>query len=193
MPVDRRIKRTQKLLQTALVNLILEKGYRNLTIQDVVDRADIGYRTFFRHYDSLDTLLVDVLQSVLDDLDRRLDIYQPPAGDVAQKMQIKGRQLFDYVRENEAIFRVLLLDDSVRFVLQPLLQSVRDKVVRALHDVPSEKLPPVVVSNHLVISTLALMRWWLEFDFPYDTLRMGQIFSDLIVRPIWWALSDEAN
>ncbi len=192
MPTDRRIRRTQKLLQSALVALILEKGYRNITIQDVAGRADIGYRTFFRHYASLDALLTDVVQNVMDELDRRLDIYRPLTGDPGVEMTEKGRQLFAYVREHEAIFRVVLLDDSARFVLHPLLERTRRRVETALQAMPERRLPRPVVANHLIISTLALMRWWLEFDFPHDAARMGQIFVDLIVRPVWWALAGGA-
>jgi len=192
MPTDRRVRRTQKLLQSALVALILEKGYRNITIQDVAERADIGYRTFFRHYTSLDALLTDVVQSVMDELDQRLDIYRAPEGDLGMEMTEKGRQLFAYVRAHEAIFRVVLLDDSARFVLHPLLQRARQRVETALTPLPEGALPRPVVANHLIISTLALMRWWLEFDFPHDAVHMGQIFVDLIVRPVWWALTGEA-
>ncbi len=188
MPSDRRVRRTQKLLHNALIALILEKGYRNVTIQDVAERADIGYRTFFRHYDGLDALLLDVVQSVMNELDERLDIYRP-VENLSGAMTQKGAQLFAYVREHEPIFRVLLLDDSVRFLLQPLLQRVRARVEQALMALTDTPLPLSVVANHLTLSTLALMRWWLEFDFPYDARRMGQIFVELIMRPTWQALS----
>ena len=45
--VDRRIKRTQKLLQEALIELTLEKGFDDVTIRDITERADVGYTTFF--------------------------------------------------------------------------------------------------------------------------------------------------
>ncbi len=59
--VDRRIKRTQKLLQEALISLTLEKGYDEVTIREITDRADVGYTTFFRHYPDKEALLADVL------------------------------------------------------------------------------------------------------------------------------------
>ncbi len=187
MPADRRIRRTQRLLQQALVDLVLEKGYRHLTIQDVVDRADIGYRTFFRHYEGLDDLLADVTQRVIDDLDARLNFYEPLVGDqVLVSAREKGRLLFVYVREHETIFRVLLLDDGVRFVLQPFMRRMRRKIAEVLENLPgSTHLPPLAVANHLLVATLALMRWWLEVDLGYDETHMGQIFADLIVAPAW--------
>jgi hypothetical protein len=42
---DRRVHRTQKLLRTALVSLIEEKGFEALTVQDIIDRANVGRAT----------------------------------------------------------------------------------------------------------------------------------------------------
>src|SRR5258707_13545966 len=63
--LDRRVRRTQRLLARALIALTLEKGYEAVTIRDITERADIGYATFFRHYHDKDELLQDVLDVVL--------------------------------------------------------------------------------------------------------------------------------
>ena len=56
---DRRIQKTRKLLSQALIQLILEKGYENVTVQDILDRANVGRSTFYAHYENKDLLLVD--------------------------------------------------------------------------------------------------------------------------------------
>ncbi len=45
--IDRRVKRSQRLLGEALMSLILEKGYEAVTIRDITQRADVAYVTFF--------------------------------------------------------------------------------------------------------------------------------------------------
>ena len=55
---DRRIQRTRQSLQTALSELIVEKGYEKVTVQDVIDRANVGRSTFYVHFESLDQLLL---------------------------------------------------------------------------------------------------------------------------------------
>lgn len=59
MPADRRIQKTKKLLTEALIQLILEKEYENVTIQDIIDKANIGRSTFYLHYESKEQLLLD--------------------------------------------------------------------------------------------------------------------------------------
>jgi AcrR family transcriptional regulator len=49
MKTDRRVQRTRELLQKALIELISERGYDALTIQDIVDHANVGRTTFYLH------------------------------------------------------------------------------------------------------------------------------------------------
>jgi AcrR family transcriptional regulator len=58
---DRRVSRTTKALKEALTDLILEKGYEGVTVQDVIDRADVGRSTFYAHYIDKDDLLMAIL------------------------------------------------------------------------------------------------------------------------------------
>ena len=55
---DRRINRTRKLMHEALMALIVEKGYEAVTVQDILDRADVGRSTFYAHYRDKDQLLL---------------------------------------------------------------------------------------------------------------------------------------
>ena len=58
---DRRVGKTRKALKEALTDLILEKGYEGVTVQDVIDRADVGRSTFYAHFVDKDGLLMAIL------------------------------------------------------------------------------------------------------------------------------------
>src|SRR5262245_28174814 len=78
MPIDttdRRVKKTLQLLQNALVELISEKGYDDVTIQDILDRADVGRSTFYAHFENKDQLLHYILlrlREVFEDRNKQL-------------------------------------------------------------------------------------------------------------------------
>lgn len=190
MPTDRRVRRTKNLLRQALIALALEEGYRAVTIQEVTERADIGYRTFFRHYDSLDALLRDVAQSVLDELSGKLALFQPVSDPGI--LTERGTALFAYVHQHADIFRVLLLDDSILFVLRPVIEGTRQRLSEGLTVMQTGSYPAGLVATHLVTATFGLMRWYLENDFPETPERMGEIFSSLIVQPTWQAVAVSA-
>src|SRR5208283_550628 len=55
---DRRIQRTRQLLLSSLLELILEKGYETITVQDIIDRANVGRSTFYSHFQDKEHLLL---------------------------------------------------------------------------------------------------------------------------------------
>src|SRR5258708_25793967 len=55
---DRRVQRTRELLQKALIDLISECDYAAITIQDIVDRANVARTTFYVHFNSKDDLFM---------------------------------------------------------------------------------------------------------------------------------------
>ena len=58
---DRRVARSRRALKEALTDLILERGYESVTVQDVIDRADVGRSTFYAHFLDKDALLMAIL------------------------------------------------------------------------------------------------------------------------------------
>jgi AcrR family transcriptional regulator len=192
MTTDRRVLRTQKLLGEALIAEALEKGYKNITIQDVTDRADVGYRTYFRHYTGLDELLLSVAQDRLDQFYELLDL--PLPGEVVEDpvaaFQSIGTTLFQHIQDNQQAFRFLLLDPNLRFVLEPVLERACGKAETILVGLPQGNIPAGVAANHIISSTISLIRWWLENDTPHSPGKMSQIFTDLIIQPTWLVMTE---
>ncbi len=67
--VDRRIQRTRQLLQDALITLILEKGYNKITVQHIIDEANVGRSTFYAHYLDKDELMARVEMEIFGNVD----------------------------------------------------------------------------------------------------------------------------
>src|SRR5438105_6251027 len=61
---DRRVQRTRQLLQDALISMMIEKGYEATTVQDIIDRANVGRATFYAHFADKETLLVSRLEDL---------------------------------------------------------------------------------------------------------------------------------
>jgi AcrR family transcriptional regulator len=61
---DRRVSKTRRALKEALTDLILEKGYEAVTVQEIIDRADVGRSTFYAHFIDKDDLLLAILSDV---------------------------------------------------------------------------------------------------------------------------------
>lgn len=172
---DKRVKRTQKLLATALIDLTLEKGYDAITIRDITDRADVGYATFFRHYHDKDGLLQDVSDVVLESLTRQLAPHE--SMDDPGKI---GVILFRYVQQNSEIIRVLL---EGRTPIKRLIEAAVQATISGHEPRPDSLVPLEIAANHIVTATLALIQWWLDHNLPYPPERMASIYEELIARP----------
>jgi AcrR family transcriptional regulator len=175
---DRRVKRTHKSLQEALISLTLEKGFDAVTIREITERADVGYATFFRHYPDKEALLADVLEAMKDEFQSLLAPYS-----MVSDPERTGTLLFEYVEQNSDLCRVLLNSTDIMSLLKPVQEIGLSE--ESLKNVSSQGVvPPELATAHLMSSLVMLIRWWLDHDMPYPAERMGQIAAELIIRPV---------
>ncbi len=171
--IDRRIQRTQQALIDALVALTQEKSYDAITIRDIAERADIAYSTFFRHYTDKDELLIEVLKSAVHDF-KALINHNPDKSRAAE-----GELIFQYVAKHQAFFRVLFSSQGANHSLQDIQEEIAADLLQSAA-IRSSPIPPEVAANHLVVTILGLIRWWLDHDMPYSIDRMASIYSYLV-------------
>jgi AcrR family transcriptional regulator len=65
---DRRVRRTRAALQKALVELVVEQGYHDISIDALANRADVTRATFYAHYPSKSALLTAVVDDFADEV-----------------------------------------------------------------------------------------------------------------------------
>ncbi|MCJ7703831.1 MAG: TetR/AcrR family transcriptional regulator [Anaerolineales bacterium] len=183
--VDRRVRRTKKSLEDALIALALEKEYDEITIQEITERADIGYRTFFRHYSDKDVLLKEILSTMMMEL-RELMVLPPP--EIFADPNVKAADLADsavlfrHVQKHSDLYRVLLRSERTFFksVMAFAIQGIEASIGPLIEI----EIPIEVVANHIVSATFALVRWWLDSDMSYSPETMGEYSFRLIMLPI---------
>ncbi len=125
---DRRIQRTRALLLSALLDLIVERGYEDVSVQDIVDRANVGRSTFYKHFlDKRELLLsgVDGLQELLTQQRAALDTSE------AARAPLLGFSLplFQHVQSNLRFCRALLGPRSGAIV-EPRVQRILADLVQ---------------------------------------------------------------
>ena len=109
---DRRINRTRLLLRTAMTSLIREKGFEALTVQDIIDRADVGRSTFYAHFKSKEDLLkgaVEMMRTTLRQFQRRA--LEKPAKP-EDRMFAFSRELFEHAAQHLDVFAAMVGKNS---------------------------------------------------------------------------------
>jgi AcrR family transcriptional regulator len=179
---DKRVRRTRKALAEALIALTIEKGYDPVTIQELTDRADVGYRTFFRHYADKDALLQEVLRTTLAELRQMMGTPQVGSGAGYQPVPVNdGRIIFEHIAANSDLYRVLMSSGSA--ALEPFVTYAYQEALKSLEHVPDLPVPPPILAQHTVSATFSLVQWWLENDMPYSPEQMAVYLAQLVNIP----------
>jgi AcrR family transcriptional regulator len=175
---DVRVTRTKLKLSEALVELALERPFAAITVRDLTDRADVGYATFFRHYEGTEELLRAMLADLLEELLTRL---RPL---VREDPEAAGTLVFRHARENADLYRVLIRTSRPLGLLPTIVQVGVENLEATYRARPGSRVPLDIAANHFIRSFMDLIEWWLDHDLPYGPDRMAEIYLELIVRPI---------
>jgi len=179
--IDPRVRRTRRMLRDALVSLILEKDFLSISIKDITERAEVAYITFFRHYESLDQLLMEVLDEGLAELMSHIETLAKQSNTPA--LETEGRLIFEYIGQKADLFHILLKSQSVTRVRKKVVRNI--SVVFQKSCVPLERLGNQttinIASNHIATSLLSLIEWWLENGMNPPPADMGKVYKSLII------------
>ena len=73
--IDVRVRRTRDALGDALVDLMQEKPFDSITVQDVLDRAQVGRSTFYSHYSDKNDLLMSDADEFFESIAMALSVH----------------------------------------------------------------------------------------------------------------------
>lgn len=163
--IDRRAQKTREQLQKALVELIAERGYDAITIQDIVDRAELGRTTFYLHYNSKDELFMSCHEAIIKEF--HLGLIHPLTRDEVLSPQMPPQMAASYQHLEDG--RALLYPIFQGKDSQIILRQIRDRSAREIEanlrrvfGEAESKVPLDMLANYLVGAQIALMQWWLE-------------------------------
>ena len=178
---DPRVRRTKRILQDALVSLILEKDYASISIKEITDRADVAYITFFRHYGGIDELLMEVLDTGLGELLNHIGTLAGKTED--STIEAEGRLIFEYIKQKSDLLRILLKSQSVARIRKSVISNISTMYQNSCTPLrrPGSPIPIKIAGNHIATSLLALIEWWLENKMSPPPAQMGKIYKTLII------------
>jgi AcrR family transcriptional regulator len=180
---DRRVQRTQQLLRTALVSLIEEKGFEALTVQNIIDRANVGRATFYAHFDNKEDLLVsglDGLRAVLKEL-QRLAHMRTASSD--ERLFAFSHEMFAHIAEYRKVFRAMVGKRSGALVQQLLQKIVVDLVRDDLNAIvgrgDDRSAPAEAVVQFVTGGFFALAMLWATGRLPLSVEEVNALFRRL--------------
>jgi len=181
---DARVKRTRDALGDALVALMQEKPFDTITVQDVLDRANVSRSTFYTHYSDKD----DLLMSDADEFFEALSMALSQHGDKSDRV-FPVQEFFAHLADAHSFFKALM--KSGRF--QENMELARGHFARGIErrlaelprskSIPPHELPAIAFTHAGAL--LSLLMWWLDRGMRESPAEMDQLFH----RMVWNGVS----
>lgn len=185
--LDRRVQRTRRLLREALLSLIRERGFAALSVQHIIDRADVGRATFYAHFDNKEDLLfsgLDELRASLLALQR-----QAHAKPVSKEERLFAftRELFAHTNEHRDLYPSMVGDRSAALLQQAfrrmLLDLVREEVKAVVPRAPASQTRVEAAVQFVAGGLFGVLMWWIE-GRARDVDEMDGLFRRLAVPAV---------
>ena len=164
---DRRIQRTRGLLRRALMELILEKGYDAITIQDIADRANLGRTTFYLHYQSKDDLFLEHHEGFATGFYLGAYARAELLGDQPSTMFIR---FLDELRANRDLYFKIAGAKDFSQLIDRVRQQVATNLeasLRAAYPDAESAIPFQFLAQYIAGAQISFVTWWLEARNDY--------------------------
>jgi AcrR family transcriptional regulator len=175
---DRRSQRTRQLVTTAMLELLREKRYEEITVQDILDRSGVGRSTFYSHYFDKEDVHASMMEQMLKGMTRQLSVRQAGQGIVP------SLELFQHIYQDRPHFEAVAGSGPAGERLWEAMQTALSKTIRqtlaaAGKDKSPASIPLSVMSSYLAGAFLVLLRWWVKAGMPYPPEEMDATFQQL--------------
>lgn len=182
--LDPRVRRTRQLLRNALVELIQEKGYNDITVKDITERATLNRATFYLHYQDKGDLLAQGFEQVWQELTQRNPLPVAPDGTLAlEGTRTTVRSDFEHLHEDAEFYKVMLGEQGVPEFIHRMqdhvYESTADRLRSVLGGLPVQPVPIEIVLQFIASAYVGIMEWWLENDQPYTPQEMADFIVSL--------------
>lgn len=182
--MDRRKNKTRKAIFAAFEEVISEKRYEQITVQDIIDRADIGRTTFYAHFETKDS----VLEAICAELFAHIFGTSPKAEadhDFSQgenTLAEKMNHILYHLQEDKKRYKRLFSSESAErfwayfriWATKKLGSEIETQMVKKKRNVPKEFYKEFFVSTFI-----ETVRWWFNEGCKTKPKVVGAYFNEV--------------
>lgn len=176
--MDRRVARTKKLIVDAFLKLLKKKGFEKVTIQDIADAADVNRGTVYLHFQDKYDLMDYCIDSYVGEL-----LTQCSGSDEIKIKEDAFRMIFDYLEENQKIYKLLLENDKTGSFHRKMESAVEQQVRLAVTEaMGQEGVSADIFTRFLVSGFLGIIDWWIRSGAACSAEEMTEKMMEFIKR-----------
>ena len=161
--MDRRKQKTRQAVFDAFARLLERKNYINITVQDIIDEANIGRSTFYTHFETKDELLKALCSEIFDHVFAD-EVYMEKTHDFSKKghdIKAETTHILYHLQDSSRYIKRILSCESgemfMRYFKERMTQVFEGELEKQELDIPKEYM-----LNHMVSDFAETVRWWMK-------------------------------
>lgn len=169
--MDRRKRKTRYAIQKACVELIRERGFDNITISDISERADINRATFYLHFVDKFDMLDQFEQEIMDEIRAVFTSDFSTAVSIEEIIQSRYEPLvkiFTIYQEKRDLIEILFKTKGIMSIqshFQTIAHKIFDENFTKSHLKPSFQTPELFIT--MIVSTMiGIAIYWINSEDP---------------------------
>lgn len=185
--MDRRQQKTRAAIFGAFTTLLAEKNYNRITVQEIIDRANVGRTTFYAHFETKEDLLKTLCGELFGhiiastrDVTHTHGLYLD--GSMPESIFC---HLLQHLRENDYNILGLLSGESseifLRYFKDSLNELIQDQFAPQSSQTES-RLPKDFLINHISGSFVEMVLWWIKGKMKQTPEELDQYFR-IVIEP----------
>ena len=178
--MDRRQRKTRAAVFEAFTELLEKKSYSRITVQEILDRADVGRTTFYAHFETKDALLNALCGELFDhiihdalDREHTHGLYPEQEQEVSVFFHVLA-----HLQENDRNILRLLSGESRELFLEYFKTGMKEVVKKQFPGVRRQDgaIPREFAVNHIAGSFIEMVCWWIEGGMRYTPRQLDDWF-----------------
>ena len=174
--MDRRQRKTREAIYRAFTALLKEESYSKITVQQIIDRADIGRTTFYTHFETKDALLQSFCADIFDHVFSN-DLGKEKTHDFSHEHDTKAKvtHILYHLQEHIDYLSGILSGESdtvfMGFMKERLTELFAPSIPR------DTAVPYDFILNRRVCDFSETIRWWTK-NSHYSPEKISAFFFD---------------
>lgn len=178
--MDRRQRKTREAIFQALTALLAKKEFSQITVSEIIEKADVGRATFYAHFETKDFLLKElceelfchIFDAVQPDNNTHKHIFDCEAPDsvflhLAQHLQNNDNQILE-----------LLASPNNELFMQYFKKNL--KRLASFIEKKNATLPDDFWAHHVATTFVETMKWWIDNGMQESSEEITEYFFKVI-------------
>lgn len=187
--MDRRQQKSRQAIFEAFSKLLSSKSYTRITVQEIIDEANIGRSTFYSHFETKDDLLKEMCTDLFnhifsDSLDTEgTHDFSIPDGNPNSMIT----HILYHLRDSKKNIVGILTSESGELFLRFFKQYLNELITQHLLIGVKRKnanVPDDFLVNHISGSFVEMVQWWLKNNMKQSPEELAECFLSVIIPVI---------